>query len=73
MDAGVFFVVHVWCDTRGVHASARDVTCEETIEFTEIGALARFLAASVAATGATAARNESGETPRGERAAAAGR
>ncbi|GIL05692.1 MAG: hypothetical protein BroJett031_22120 [Betaproteobacteria bacterium] len=45
MDAGVFFVVHVWRDARGFHASARDVTCEDTDEFDDPVALARFLVA----------------------------
>ena len=26
MDSGVFFVVHVWRDARGFHATAREVT-----------------------------------------------
>lgn len=43
MDAGVFFVVHVWRDVRGFHATARDVTCEEAAEFADAATLARFL------------------------------
>jgi hypothetical protein len=45
MDAGVFFVVHVWRDPRGFHATARDVTRENDEEFDDPGALAQFLAA----------------------------
>ena len=33
MDTGVFFVVHVWRDARGFHATARDVMCEHDNEF----------------------------------------
>ena len=45
MDAGVFFVVHVWRDARGFHATAREVTREEADEFDNADALARHLAA----------------------------
>jgi hypothetical protein len=45
MDAGVFFVVHVWRDARGFHATARDVMHEESDEFDDPEVLARFLAA----------------------------
>ena len=40
MDAGVFFVVHVWCDARGFHATARDVMSEHADEFDDPDALA---------------------------------
>jgi hypothetical protein len=45
MDADVFFVVHVWRDARGFHASARDVTSEQVDDFDDPLALAQFLAA----------------------------
>ena len=45
MDAGVFFVVQVWRDARGFHATARDVMRETANEFDDPDALARFLAA----------------------------
>ena len=48
MDAGVFFVVHVWSDNRGFHAIARDVSREDIDEFDDPGALARFFASSAA-------------------------
>lgn len=48
MEAGVFFVVHVWHDARGFHATARDVSRERVDEFDDPAALARHLAASVA-------------------------
>jgi hypothetical protein len=44
MDAGVFFVVHVWRDARGFHATARDVRRERVEEFDDPDALARYLA-----------------------------
>jgi hypothetical protein len=49
MEAGIFFVVHVWRDARGFHASAREVTCEHADEFDDADALARFLAAHTSA------------------------
>ena len=49
MDAGIFFVVHVWRDARGFHATAREVTREDVDEFDDADALARFLAAYSAA------------------------
>ena len=45
MDAGVFFLVHVWCDKHGFHATARDVAREDVDAFDAPDALARFLAA----------------------------
>jgi hypothetical protein len=48
MKAGVFFVVHLWCDAHGFHATARDVMREDTQEFDDPDALARFLAAHTA-------------------------
>ena len=48
MDAGIFFVVHVWRDARGFHASTRDVTREDSDEFDDAEALARFFAARAA-------------------------
>jgi hypothetical protein len=53
MDAGVFFVVHVWRDAREFHASARDVTREHADEFDDPAALAAFLAACIAIPPAT--------------------
>ena len=50
MDAGVFFVVQVWRDARGFHATARNVSREDVDEFDNPDALARFLAASVPAS-----------------------
>lgn len=49
MDAGVFFVVQVWRDARGFHATARDVSREDVDEFDDPDALTQFLAASAAA------------------------
>jgi hypothetical protein len=49
MDAGVFFVVHVWRDARGFHATARDVRHESVEEFDDPDALARYLALHCAA------------------------
>jgi hypothetical protein len=49
MDAGIFFVVHVWRDVRGFHASAREVTREDADEFDDADALARYFAAHAAA------------------------
>ena len=49
MDAGVFFVVQVWRDVRGFHATARDVSREDVDEFDDPDALAQFLAASAPA------------------------
>ena len=51
MDAGVFFVVHVWRDARGFHATARDVTREDAEEFDDPDMLARFLASAIAEDG----------------------
>jgi hypothetical protein len=66
MDAGVFFLVHVWCDAAGFHATARDVTREEVAQFDDAAALAAFLSASVSAGGparaAPAAVTSSGAT-----------
>ena len=44
MDAGVFFVVHVWRDARGFHATARDVMRETADGFDDPRELAQFLA-----------------------------
>ena len=49
MDTGVFFVVHVWRDVRGFHATARDVMHEHDEEFDSPEELMRFLAAHAAA------------------------
>ena len=45
MDVGIFFVVHVWRDAHGFHATARDVTREDAEEFDDPDTLARFLTA----------------------------
>lgn len=45
MDTDVFFVVHVWRDARGFHATVRDVTREHADAFDDPDALARHLAA----------------------------
>lgn len=50
MDEGVFFVIHVWRDTQGFHASARDVTREDAEAFDDAFALARFLVARTCTT-----------------------
>ena len=58
MDAGVFFVVHVWRDARGFHATARDVMSEHAVEFDDPDALARFLAARSVTPPAAATEDE---------------
>ncbi len=63
MDTGVFFVVQVWRDARGFHASARDVRREDATQFDDPFALARFLAANAPAETAApppAARTRTG-------------
>lgn len=58
MDAGVFFVVHVWRDARGFHATARDVMSEHADEFDDPDELARFLAARSVIPPAAATEDE---------------
>jgi hypothetical protein len=48
VDSSAFFVVRIWCDASGFHASARDVRHEEVVEFADPAALAAFLVAGVA-------------------------
>jgi hypothetical protein len=58
MDTGVFFVVHVWRDARGFHATARDVMSEHDNEFDSPEELARFLAAHFSTPPATTTGDE---------------